>query len=293
MRPRSIAPESSKHGRMSYDQQLDRKVAQVFNSNLQYFEIMQAWHDEHGGIAIEQDMQRLMEARCQRGSRILEAGSGAGNITNWFAAKYPGTRFVGVDISAIGAGMARDKAPVNATFTVADLKRLSFADRVFDFVFSQSVLEHVVGWDVALRELHRILRPGGQLLIRLPNGGVESTSLRRALVRYLLRRNRASQLEPSFALSSASDRSGHMTNFDVHEIPSDVLLATLRRVGFSISYFTTGIHHWRCDRDIKARLVSYLGFWPFSHLGSTSIVLATKAPGGAAIGHRLSPEDDC
>lgn len=264
---------------MSYNQQLDHKVAQAFNSNVQYFEMLQAWHDERGGIAIEPEVQRLIEAHCQRGSRILEAGSGAGNITNWFAARHPGTAFVGVDISAIGAGLARERAPLNATFTVADLKRLSFADRVFDFAFSQSVLEHVVGWDVALRELHRILRPGGQLLVRLANAGVQCTSLPRAAVRYLLRRNRVLALDPSFVLSSARDWRGHMTNYDVHEIPSDVLLAVLRRVGFSISYFTTGTHHWRRDKDIGSRLVSYLAFWPFSHLGGTSIVLATKAPG--------------
>jgi ubiquinone/menaquinone biosynthesis C-methylase UbiE len=263
---------------MPYDHQLDHKVAEVFNSNVQYFEMLHRWHDEQGGIAIEPEVQSLISTHCRHGSMVLEAGSGAGNITNWFAARYPDTRFVGVDISAIGVALARERAPVNAAFAVADLKRLSFADRAFDFVFSQSVLEHVVGWDVALGELHRILQPRGHLLIRLTNAGVHCKSLRRALLAYLLGRNRASQVEPSFELSSASDWRGHMTNYDVHQIPSDVLLTTLRRTGFSISYFTTGTQHWRRNRDVGSRLVSYLGFWPFSHLGATSIVLATKEP---------------
>jgi SAM-dependent methyltransferase len=267
---------------MAYDQLIDRNVADALNSNRRYFEMLRTWHDERGGIAIEPEVLEIITARCQAGRRVLEAGSGAGNITNWFAARYPATRFVGVDISTIGVRLARERAPANAAFAVVDLKRLSFPDRLFDFVFSQSVLEHVVGWDVAVAELHRILRPSGQLLVRLANGGVHSRSLRRAALGYLLRRNRVSQLDPSFDLSSAHDWRGHMTNYDVHEIPSDVLLATLRRAGFSITYFTTGTHRWRRERQLGPRLVSYLRFWPFSHLGATSIVLATKNRGASA-----------
>jgi ubiquinone/menaquinone biosynthesis C-methylase UbiE len=262
---------------MLYDHQLDRKVAEVLNSKTLYYEMMQKWHSQRGGIAVEPEVHHLISTHCRPGTLILEAGSGAGNITNWFATNYSHSRFVGVDISAIGVGLARDKAPTNADFAVADLKRLPFADNTFDFVFSQSVLEHVVGWETALVELYRILRHSGHLLIRLGNGGVHNRSLYLAALYYLLRMNRAHHLNPSFELRSENSWDDHERKFDVQDIPSDILLHELRRAGFSVCYFTTGTHHWRQDKNVKARLVSYFRFWPFSHLGPTSVVLVKKA----------------
>ena len=95
--------------------------------------------------------------------------------------------------------MARDKAPQNAKFEVGDLKQLPYKDNSFDFAFSQSVLEHVVGWEEALIELHRVLVPGGRLLIRVENAGVSAVlSLYRALFNYLLLRNRTHPVPPVF-----------------------------------------------------------------------------------------------
>lgn len=73
---------------MSYDEPFNSKVAAVLNSKELYFQMMQQWHDLHGGLAVEPEVKRIIETHCQLGSRILEAGSGSGNITNWFAARH-------------------------------------------------------------------------------------------------------------------------------------------------------------------------------------------------------------
>jgi SAM-dependent methyltransferase len=261
---------------MSYDRTLDSKVTAVFNTNESYYKIMQAWHEQHDGIAVEADVKRLIEGECRPGCRILEAGSGAGNITNWFAKRYPLVKFDGVDISRIGISMASQHAPENAKFLVGDLKKLSFDDGSFDFVFSQSVIEHVVGWEEALAELNRVLVPGGKLLIRVENAGVgDHISRYRSLLNYLLCRNRTRYAMPSFELRPDS-LADHEANFDVQGIPSDVLLKSMRRRGFSIRYFTTGTHLWRKSDDIRSIVVSYLHFFPFNHLGATTIVLGEK-----------------
>jgi SAM-dependent methyltransferase len=49
-----------------------------------------------------------------------------------------------------------------------DIQRLSFGDESFDFVASYDVLEHVPRHNDALRELQRVLRPGGGMLITVP-----------------------------------------------------------------------------------------------------------------------------
>src|SRR5262249_45270721 len=147
----------------------------------------------------------------------------------------------GVDISNIGISMARGDAPPNCDFRVADLKHLPFDENSFDFAFSQSVLEHVVGWEETLAELRRVLRPGGELLIRLGNGGVRGKPPHKALRDYFLGSNRVLKLKPSFELEYG-DGEAHMTNFDVQEIPSDVLVRELRTAGFTIQFFSTRTH---------------------------------------------------
>jgi SAM-dependent methyltransferase len=238
---------------------------------------MVKWHDLHDGLAVEPEVKTIIETRCCPGSHILEAGSGSGSITHWFASRYPDVHFTGVDISRIGVEFSRKKATQNSEYHIGDLKRLPFANETFSFAFSQSVIEHVVGWEGALRELHRVLRPGGELLIRVENGSVNSRPRLYSLINYLLFRNRAKVQSPSFRLEDG-DWKQHESNFDVQEIPSDVLLRALRRCGFRITFFTTGTNRWRDSCNWKAQLISRLQFWPFTHLGSTTIVLAQKRP---------------
>src|SRR5687767_10189664 len=128
------------------NKEFDSKVKQVLSSNEPYFRMLQQWHDEHGGLAVEQEVDQMIEARCNRQHLVLEAGSGAGNITNWYALRFPSSLFFGVDISLLGTQMAIRKSSANARFQVADLKALPFKDCTFGFIFSQSVIEHVVGW---------------------------------------------------------------------------------------------------------------------------------------------------
>ena len=264
-----------KEPRIPYDAALNMKVAQVFNSNRSYYDIMQEWHTRRGGLAVEPEVKRLIEGECRPGRRILEAGTGCGSIINCFGDKYPDVKFVGVDISKIGISIGSSKAPPNVEFKVEDIKRLSFPDAAFDFCFSQSVIEHVVGWQEALKELHRVLVPNGHLLIRVSNGNIDSIPRRQAFFRYLFRKNTVINLTPSFKLED-DNWTDQETNFDIQEIPSDVLLRALRDADFSITYFTTGIKEWRHSPALKARILSYLNLWPFNHLGSTTIVMARK-----------------
>ncbi|MEM1182421.1 MAG: methyltransferase domain-containing protein [Acidobacteriota bacterium] len=49
-----------------------------------------------------------------------------------------------------------------------DLRQLPFADGSFDLVLASHVFEHIVEDDVALAEVHRVLRPGGQAILPVP-----------------------------------------------------------------------------------------------------------------------------
>lgn len=86
-----------------------------------------------------------------RGASVLDFGCGTRPYEPWFTAA--GARYRGADI---------DGAPEIA---VREDGSLAAADAMFDVVASFQVLEHV--WDVGtyLREAHRVLKPGGSLLL--------------------------------------------------------------------------------------------------------------------------------
>ena len=90
-------------------------------------------------------------------------------LTPWFTAR--GHDVVACDLAfATARGAARK--PVSVAAAVADVRHLPFAAMAFDTVFSDSTLDHFdadAGIRHSLRELHRVLRPGGTLLLTMDN----------------------------------------------------------------------------------------------------------------------------
>ena len=79
--------------------------------------------------------------------------------------------FIGMDISFLVLRAARSFHP-DLLVTSADVRDLPFADGVFDIVVSNSTLDHFaspIQIEISLRELIRVLRTGGQLLLTLDN----------------------------------------------------------------------------------------------------------------------------
>ncbi len=100
-------------------------------------------------------------------------GAVKGSIARTLAAEYPKCEFVGTDLSPIGIAMAAggSTVPPNVRFQVGNLQELPFESGRFQFVYSQSVIEHVADWRAAIREMYRVVAPGGSVLIRVGNGG--------------------------------------------------------------------------------------------------------------------------
>lgn len=99
-------------------------------------------------------------------------------------------RVVGVDVSARVAAMAGRRHPGLVT-KAADVRRLPFDDASFDTVVSISTLDHFERREeigVALGELTRVLRPGGQLLLTLDNLAQPAVWLRSILPQSLMMR---------------------------------------------------------------------------------------------------------
>jgi SAM-dependent methyltransferase len=113
---------------------------------------------------------REIEAALLRGrlhGSVLDAGCGTGGFLAWAEARGTFSRLAGVDISVEAIELAREVVP-SAELRVAPLGKLPFADGEFDLAVSHDVLQHVpeAELDPGLRELARVIRPGGALLVR-------------------------------------------------------------------------------------------------------------------------------
>ncbi|MBM3765636.1 MAG: class I SAM-dependent methyltransferase [Acidobacteria bacterium] len=93
-------------------------------------------------------------------ARVLDAGAGEGQ----YKSHFPKHRYTGVDLGIGDAAWNYGELDV-----VGDLASLPFADGVFDGAINVVTLEHVTDPARVLRELRRVLRPSGRLLLIVPH----------------------------------------------------------------------------------------------------------------------------
>ncbi len=103
------------------------------------------------------------------GAQLLDVGCGPGNITADLARLVSPGEVVGIDASADVVARATASVPEESTnlrFEVADTYSLPWDDGTFDVVHAHQVLQHLTDPVAALREMRRVLRPGGLLGVR-------------------------------------------------------------------------------------------------------------------------------
>jgi len=98
------------------------------------------------------------------GHRVLDAGCGPGGNGAWLAAHG---RVVGADLSGEALAFVRARRPETAP-VCATLERLPFADASFDVVTAITVLTCIEDDRAAVRELARVAKPGGAVLLMEP-----------------------------------------------------------------------------------------------------------------------------
>ena len=103
------------------------------------------------------------------GRRLLDVGCGPGTVAR--AAHRAGFTTVGLDADASMLSLARRKAPQVALVHGA-LPRLPCADEQFDAVAANFLVNHTPDPRAALRELRRVTRPGGRLVVTIWTGAV-------------------------------------------------------------------------------------------------------------------------
>lgn len=95
--------------------------------------------------------------------RILDVGCGTGTMLGYLS-RYGRAQGIDADEQAVRFCMERGVRDVQQV----TVSTLPFADGTFDLVTILDVLEHIDDDAGTLRELHRVLRPGGLLLVSVP-----------------------------------------------------------------------------------------------------------------------------
>ena len=104
---------------------------------------------------------------CCPSDRILDVGCGTGEFERLILSEHPEQPMVGVDISEKMLSAARQKNSTHssATFLRANASALPFPDNSFDLVVSASAFHYFDQPMASLREMRRVLAPGGSVVI--------------------------------------------------------------------------------------------------------------------------------
>jgi SAM-dependent methyltransferase len=106
------------------------------------------------------------------GLRVLEIGCGLGTDGAQFV--KAGAYYTGIDLTEAAIELARKRFEVSGLtgeLRVADAENLDFTDGSFDLVYSHGVLHHTPDTARAVREIHRVLKPGGRAIVMLYHRG--------------------------------------------------------------------------------------------------------------------------
>ena len=210
----------------------------------QMFDQVAAGYDARNRL-FSADRDRAWRQRAARrtglrpGQTALDLCTGTGKLAHELLPFVgPSGRVIGVDFSPAMLELARTREP-QVEFRLGDVTRLSEADASIDALTIGFGLRNLVDRDAALREMFRVLRPGGRLVI-LEFAPPPRGLLMRAYRFYL------SRVMPAVAgLRSASEASAYRYLAEtVQAFPTpDALAVQLEGLGFSVSVerMTVGI----------------------------------------------------
>jgi len=124
------------------------------------------WRSEGWETRPARKLLELFERYVSSVDRCVDVGCGDGGTSGvWLREHSAG--YVGVDVSEAAVEMARDRG-LDAR-CIEDAAALPFDNSSFDVAVCVEVLEHLFQPQLAVREIHRVLRPDGRLILTVPN----------------------------------------------------------------------------------------------------------------------------
>lgn len=216
-------------------------------------------HIKKRRLYIEQVLRNYLRLHDkQKADNLLDLGCGDGNNLHYLQ-HYTHTIY-GSDYNLVRLVRARTRFD-SATIFLADILDYPARDDFFEVIFLNHVLEHIPDDESALKKIYRILRPGGLLVLGVPNEGVWWWQL-------------AYRLQPESLLSTDH----------IHFYTAPTVSKVLQKSGFrvrEIKHLGWGPPHWEWDMRVrKYKFVDdafeLIGKTILPHQASSLYLLATK-----------------
>ena len=179
-------------------------------------------------------MTEALDYAGSQGLRVLDVGCGQGMDLASYA--MAGADATGIDLTPRHVELARahlEAFGVAAKVVRGDAERMPFEDDRFDKVSSNGVLHHTPDMGAALREIRRVLRPGGEALIIVYNRASFHYWMTQVLYRAIIRRELLRERSMAGVLSSGVERSSIGARPLVRVYSPRQMRATMREAGFS------------------------------------------------------------
>lgn len=123
------------------------------------------WMDADDIAHFAKETVALVERFTDDGEKVLDAGCGPGELELYLDSER--FKVTGLDLSADYLGYAKERTP-DVRYVQGNIEQLPFEDESFDTAVACDVLEHVLHLDDTIREMLRVLRRGGHLILRVP-----------------------------------------------------------------------------------------------------------------------------
>ena len=135
-------------------------------------EIEKQVKDWENKIPASRELVKFFQSRVGQieGKKVLDVGFGSGGVA--IALAEAGGKVYGVDTESDLLSIAQNNLKQwgqNADLQIYEGKSLPFPDNYFDYVVCASVLEHVSFPEIILKEILRVVHPGGRFFLSLPN----------------------------------------------------------------------------------------------------------------------------
>jgi len=133
-------------------------------------------------------VQRYLAHRVQAGAEVLSVGCGPGVILREVSALDGSIRATGIDVSAerVREAKQKNRGIPQVDFVCGDAQAMEFPSDRFDLVYSRMLLEYLKDKEGAVREMARVCKPGGTVLLQDLDGQLlwhypENPSVQRTL----------------------------------------------------------------------------------------------------------------
>lgn len=143
-----------KEGSREYFEEVDRR----------FFELIE--HVAHPGWPQTLPFSKLEDFHKLAKKKVLEIGCGLGSVAEVLSRS--GCQLTAIDLTQKAVELTRKRFAqigLEATVLKMDAERMEFSDETFDYIWTWGVIHHSSNTEQIVREMHRVLRPGGRFAV--------------------------------------------------------------------------------------------------------------------------------